>query len=158
MGKTNFTFEDMTVEEIEDKVTEIKEELFNLRFRNHMRQLDNPLTIRERRRDLARCLTALSEHKAGVRRFPAIVPISVRKLRKLTSTSGNPAQARAPGLSRTFTSTWFRGQVMPRTKITAKPRPIAVSTFLETARKEHIPRKKARAMFSTKIAFVARLK
>jgi hypothetical protein len=35
---------------------------------------------------------------------------------------------------------------------------MAVSTFLETARKEHIPRKKARAMFSTKIAFVARLK
>jgi hypothetical protein len=50
------------------------------------------------------------------------------------------------------------GQVRPRTKTTAAPIPMAVSTFLETARKEHIPRKKARAMFSTKIAFVARLK
>ena len=42
--------------------------------------------------------------------------------------------------------------------MTAMPRPIAVSTFLETARNEHIPRKKARAMFSTKMAFVAKLK
>jgi hypothetical protein len=42
--------------------------------------------------------------------------------------------------------------------MTATPSPIAVSTFFETARKEHIPRKKARAMFSTNMAFVARLK
>lgn len=69
MAKNKFIFEDMTVEEIEGKVAELKEELFNLRFRNHMRQLDNPLTIRERRRDLARCLTALSEHRAGVRKL-----------------------------------------------------------------------------------------
>jgi hypothetical protein len=47
---------------------------------------------------------------------------------------------------------------MPNTNVTATPRPIAVSTFFEMARKEHIPKKKARAMFSTKIAFVAKLK
>jgi hypothetical protein len=35
---------------------------------------------------------------------------------------------------------------------------MAVSTFLETARKEHMPRKKASAMFSTKIDFIARLR
>ena len=35
---------------------ELREELFNLRFRNSMRQLDNPLKIRERAaRDRARC-------------------------------------------------------------------------------------------------------
>ena len=61
-------------------------------------------------------------------------------------------------LKSTEINIWFSGQVMPRTKMTAKPRPTAVSTFLETARKEHIPRKKAKAMFSTKIAFVAKLK
>ena len=36
--------------------------------------------------------------------------------------------------------------------------PIAVSIFFDTARKEHMPRKKARAMFSTNMAFVAKLK
>ena len=55
-------------------------------------------------------------------------------------------------------SIWFSGVQMPRTKMTAMPSPIAVSTFLETAISEHIPRKKARAMFSTKMAFVAKLK
>jgi hypothetical protein len=50
------------------------------------------------------------------------------------------------------------GQVMPRTKMTAPPRPMAVSTFFDTARKEHMPRKKASAMFSTNIAFIARLR
>lgn len=49
------------------------------------------------------------------------------------------------------------GVVSVRTKTTASPRPMAVSTFFETARNEHIPRKNARAMFSTKIAFSSRL-
>ena len=69
MAKDTINFEDMTVEEIETKVAELKEELFNLRFRNNMRQLDNPLVLRYRKRDLARCRTALSEHKAGVRKL-----------------------------------------------------------------------------------------
>ena len=59
-------FKDMTVGEVETKIDGLKEELFNLRFRNNMRQLDNPLRIRSTRRDLARCKTALSEHKKGI--------------------------------------------------------------------------------------------
>jgi hypothetical protein len=35
----------------------------------------------------------------------------------------------------------FAGAVIVKTNITAKPRPIEVSTFLDIARKEHIPRK-----------------
>jgi hypothetical protein len=35
---------------------------------------------------------------------------------------------------------------------------MAVSTFLETAKNEHIPKKKARRMFSTKTAFTNKLK
>jgi hypothetical protein len=37
---------------------------------------------------------------------------------------------------------------MPKTKITAIPKPNAVSTFFDTAIKVHIPKKKAKAMFS----------
>ena len=40
----------------------------------------------------------------------------------------------------------FMGAVIPKTNVTAMPRPTAVSTFLDTARNEHIPRKKARAI------------
>ena len=52
---------EMTQEEIQHRVSELREELFNLRFRNSMRQLDNPLKIRESRREMARLLTVLRE-------------------------------------------------------------------------------------------------
>ena len=57
---------EMTVDEIRQRTTELREELFNLRFRNSMRQLDNPLKIREGRRELARLLTVLRE-KEGMK-------------------------------------------------------------------------------------------
>jgi hypothetical protein len=37
------------------------------------------------------------------------------------------------------------------TKTTARPRPTAVFTCLDTDKKEHIPRKRARSMFSVNI-------
>lgn len=52
---------DMSVDEINQRVTELREELFNLRFRNSMKQLDNPLKIREGRREMARLITVLRE-------------------------------------------------------------------------------------------------
>ncbi len=56
---------DMSVDEIETRITELREELFNLRFRNSLKQLDNPLKIRESRREMARLLTVLSERQRG---------------------------------------------------------------------------------------------
>jgi large subunit ribosomal protein L29 len=52
---------DMTADEIQARVAELREEMFNLRFRNTMKQLDNPLKIRESRREMARLLTVLRE-------------------------------------------------------------------------------------------------
>ena len=52
---------EMTLDELKTRVSELREELFNLRFRNSMRQLDNPLKIRESRREMARLLTVLRE-------------------------------------------------------------------------------------------------
>ncbi len=49
--------------EILAKIKERNEELFHLRFRNQMRQLTNPVLIRERRRDIARLNTVLAELK-----------------------------------------------------------------------------------------------
>ena len=54
-------FREMTADEITTRVAELREELFNLRFRNTMKQLDNPLKIREGRREMARLLTVLKE-------------------------------------------------------------------------------------------------
>ena len=47
--------------EILEKIKERYEELFHLRFRNQVRQLTNPVLIRERRRDVARLRTILGE-------------------------------------------------------------------------------------------------
>ena len=55
------SMKEMTLDEITQRVSELREELFNLRFRNSMRQLDNPLKIRESRREMARLLTAMRE-------------------------------------------------------------------------------------------------
>jgi large subunit ribosomal protein L29 len=56
---------DLSVEEIHTRVAELREELFNLRFRNSMKQLDNPLKIRSGRRELARLLTVLREKEGA---------------------------------------------------------------------------------------------
>ena len=56
---------EMTGEEIQQRILDLKEELFNLRFRNSTRQLDNPLRIREVRRDVARLMTVLREQEHG---------------------------------------------------------------------------------------------
>ncbi len=55
------TIRDMGVDELTTRVAELREELFNLRFRNSLKQLDNPLKIREGRREMARVLTVLNE-------------------------------------------------------------------------------------------------
>ena len=52
---------DQSPDEIRLRITELREELFNLRFRNSMKQLDNPLKIRAGRREIARLLTVLGE-------------------------------------------------------------------------------------------------
>lgn len=57
----------LTVAELEVRIRQLREEIFNLRFRNSVQQLDNPLKLREIRRDIARIETILAEHRAGVR-------------------------------------------------------------------------------------------
>lgn len=58
---------DMTDVELGAKLQHLREETFNLRFRNSVAQLDNPLRLREVRRDIARVLTVLQEHRRGAR-------------------------------------------------------------------------------------------
>jgi large subunit ribosomal protein L29 len=56
----------LTTAEIEQKVTSLKEELFNLRFQLATGQLDNPARIRQVRKDIARAKTVLRERELGI--------------------------------------------------------------------------------------------
>ncbi|MFQ5823437.1 MAG: 50S ribosomal protein L29 [bacterium] len=53
--------------EIELKLADAIEELYNLRFQHAMHQLDNPLRLREVRKDIARLKTVLHEFELGIR-------------------------------------------------------------------------------------------
>ncbi|MBN6187501.1 50S ribosomal protein L29 [Aneurinibacillus sp. BA2021] len=56
----------LTTAEIEQKVTSMKEELFNLRFQLATGQLDNPARIRQVRKDIAKAKTILRERELGI--------------------------------------------------------------------------------------------
>ena len=51
---------DMKPVELNKKLTELKEELFNLRFQHAINQLDNPLRIKTVKRDIARVKTVMN--------------------------------------------------------------------------------------------------
>ena len=53
----------LTTEEINKKIDEIKEELFNLRFQQASGNLEKPSRIRELRRTVARLKTVLVERE-----------------------------------------------------------------------------------------------
>ena len=52
------------IEELNAKLKELKEELFNLRFQHAINQLENPHRIVEVKRDIARVMTVLREKNA----------------------------------------------------------------------------------------------
>ena len=54
----------MTAEELQNKLSELKKELFNLRFQHAINQLDNPHRIVEVKRDIARVMTILQQKNA----------------------------------------------------------------------------------------------
>lgn len=56
----------MSRDELNERVRELRQELFNLRFRGTTQKLENPLRIRIARRDLARTLTMLREQDLGL--------------------------------------------------------------------------------------------
>ena len=53
----------MSVEELEKKLVELKDELFHLRFQLAIKQLDNPHKITAVKRDIARVLTVINDGK-----------------------------------------------------------------------------------------------
>jgi large subunit ribosomal protein L29 len=52
---------DLSKDELEKKIKELKEELFNLRFQHAINQLDNPMRLKLVKKDIARTMTILRE-------------------------------------------------------------------------------------------------
>jgi len=59
---------DLTTEELQQKVSELKQELFNLRFQLATNQMDNPMRLKEVRRNIARARTILRERELKLER------------------------------------------------------------------------------------------
>ncbi len=56
----------MTDQELDSKMLELKNELFNLRFQMATGQLDNPKRIKLVRKDIARIKTIIRERELGI--------------------------------------------------------------------------------------------
>lgn len=52
---------DLSAAELEQKLAELKQELFNLRFQHAVNQLENPMRMKAVKRDIARVKTVLRE-------------------------------------------------------------------------------------------------
>ena len=55
---------ELSAEQLDSKLRELRHELFNLRFQHAINQLDNPHKITEVKRDIARVMTVLREKNA----------------------------------------------------------------------------------------------
>ena len=52
---------ELSLEEMHRKVTDLKEELFNLRFQHEIGQLENPQKMKQTKLDIARIKTVIRE-------------------------------------------------------------------------------------------------
>jgi len=59
---------DMNQTELNKQLSDLKSELFNLRFQLATGQLDNPVRIRSVRKDIARIKTVMREQELGLKR------------------------------------------------------------------------------------------
>lgn len=59
---------DMTNEELNRTISELKTELFNLRFQQATGQLQNPVRLNQCKKDIARVKTILHERELGLKR------------------------------------------------------------------------------------------
>ena len=56
---------ELSVNELENKLKQLKSELFNLRFQLAINQLENPMRISAVRKDIARIKTVIREVELG---------------------------------------------------------------------------------------------
>ena len=52
-------------DELRKSLSDLEEQLFKLRFQKSTGQIENPIKIREVRKDIARVMTVINERQAG---------------------------------------------------------------------------------------------
>ena len=57
---------DLTAAELNEKLAELKQELFNLRFQHAVNQLENPMRMKAVKKDIARVKTFIRKQESGV--------------------------------------------------------------------------------------------
>ncbi len=57
---------DMTVTELNDKLADLKKELFSLRFQHAVNQLENPMRLSAVKKDIARVKTFIRKQESSV--------------------------------------------------------------------------------------------
>jgi large subunit ribosomal protein L29 len=70
MATTAHELDDLTNVDLESKLREHKEELFNLRFQAATGQLESHGRLRSVKRDIARIYTVVRERELGIRQSP----------------------------------------------------------------------------------------
>ena len=70
MATTAHELDDLTNTDLETKLREAKEELFNLRFQAATGQLESHGRLRTVKRDIARIYTVVRERELGIRQTP----------------------------------------------------------------------------------------
>ena len=70
MATTAHELDEMTNVDLESKLREAKEELFNLRFKAATGQLESHGRLRTVKRDIARIYTVVRERELGIRQTP----------------------------------------------------------------------------------------
>jgi large subunit ribosomal protein L29 len=71
MATTAHELDELTNVDLESKLREAKEELFNLRFQAATGQLESHGRLRTVKRDIARIYTVVRERELGIRQNPA---------------------------------------------------------------------------------------
>lgn len=83
---------EMTNAELNDKLQELKAELFNLRFKHASNQLPNPMVLSACKKDIARVMTVIRQRELGLSEEPAKKAAATKKTRAKKATADSAAE------------------------------------------------------------------
>src|SRR5436190_17017439 len=92
---TAHELDDMTNVDLETKLREHKEELFNLRFQSATGQLESHGRLRAVKRDIARIYTVIRERELGIRATPVVDEAPAKPAKKTAAKKAEAAEAPA---------------------------------------------------------------
>ena len=135
MAKEKLNIQELTIPDVEEKIREMKKEVFTLRFRNAMRQLDNPMRIRFLKRDIARYTTALAEHQQGIRFLATGEDLPASAAPAAKPKAARPKVARPKAAKKTAKKTETKAVAKPAAKAKKEPAEAKAETKSASAAK-----------------------